>query len=461
MMLQNRSRSFYTNTSRRLIGKNPRFRYRDSEIRIPNPQVLGVILAALFASLAVIGEADAGQGRKVAPDKPDASPLSLQSAQYFFRVDGQDDCLGEDDELEWEAAGSLAPGETFSFTPAVPGCNGHPAAISIVASWDAGSLELSSAVPDVDYASWDADQYGMPLTAHVVGTTSQLCMFPAFSASGENYTVTLTNRSNATVNGIRLNGRHQNDWSLFYYPRCLHADADGDGWNDSIEHTMANLVYPNGYIQGVFQPDLLWGTNYLRARAQTATDLDEIDSYPPDFNDDRVVDERDVDRVRAQLGKGNGIALEEISPNPGAAFYHDNTLPWRRFDLDGDGFVGVEDVRIVEQSMSASPSTGFDQVSPTARILGPLTGQTVDKGSYQLIQGHVWDNAAIRSVDYRVNGRTVCFIADPVPGFGFTSPYYQCWWKVPKGGSSHTVEIRVTDQSGNVTDSSPVTVSAG
>ncbi|HET6563981.1 MAG TPA: hypothetical protein VFG52_01105, partial [Xanthomonadales bacterium] len=323
------------------------------------------------------------------------TPMTLEQEKYYFRVSGSEECLGEDDELTWEAAGSLAPGESFSFTPAYPGCNGHPAAISVVSSWSSGALDLTSTVPDVDFASWDAEQLGQVIKGPIVGNAAQLCMFPAFTTDGVNYTITLSNNSSETVHGVILNGRHENDWSLFYYPRCLNADADGDGWNDSLEHSMANLVYPNGYVDGVYQPDILWGSNYLRAESQTATTDDEIDSYPSDFNDDGWVDEADLDLVESQLGQGNGITLEQISPNPGALWFHENTHPWRRYDLDGDGWVGNEDWRIVQQLVGQNLPLEEDIVLPTARILTPADGAAIAKGKSLLLESHVWDNAAI------------------------------------------------------------------
>jgi hypothetical protein len=387
-------------------------------------------------------------------------PMALEAESYFFRVPDETSCLGEDDELEWLAVGSLAPGESFSFQPRVPGCNGHAAAITVVAEWQSGNLELSAVVPDIDYSSWDAGQVGRLVQAPVVGHTAQLCMFPAFTGDGIGYTITLTNHSAQGVHGIRLHGRNENDWSVFYYPRCLNADADGDGWNDSLEHSMANLVYPNGYIDGVLQPDLLWGSNYLRSKAQTTWSGDEIDSYPPDFNDDGRLDALDREILEGQLGQGNGIPLQEISPNPGDEWFHNNTRPWRRYDLDGDGFVGAEDLEIFGQSASAPVPMQEDVVVPTARITEPAENGTVARGQYARIRSHAWDNAAITAVDYLVDGRTVCTVSDPLPTFGFDSPLYACWWDVPRRARSYRIEVRVTDAAGNVGHSAPIIVHA-
>lgn len=410
-------------------------------------------------SIPVFDTAEA-KGRNNKPTPSEFVPMALEDESYFFRVNGEDSCLGEDDELEWVASGSLAPGESFSFSPKVGACDGHPAAITVVASWGNGTLNLSSTVPDADYSSWDSDQSGHFIEAQAIDNRAQLCMFPRFTVEGENYTITLTNESSAVVNDIKLHGRHENDWSIFYYPRCLNADADNDGWNDSLEHTMANLIYPNGYINGVLQPDILWGSNYLRDTARTLIADDEIDSYPPDFNDDGSVDGEDLGIIEQQLGAGNGIPLEEISPNPGENSYHDNTLPWRRYDLDGDGFVNETDREIVLQLLNQDGPMPADVVLPTARVVEPADGGLVARGESVMIRGHAWDNAALSRVEYLVDGKTVCSVSDPSPVFGFTSPYYYCWWKVPKRSKDYQIEIRTYDAAGNMGSSWPVSVQA-
>jgi hypothetical protein len=416
----------------------------------------GLVIAALLCSSAAEAKPGGKGGGKSPADV--YTPMSLDLENYYFRVPGENACLGEDDELEWNATGSLKPGESFSFTPMYAGCNAHPAAITVVSSWRDGKLELSSIVPDTDYTSWDADQLGQTIQAPQVGNSAQLCMFPAYSSEGVNYTITLTNNSSETVHGISLHGRHENDWSIFYYPRCLNADADGDGWNDSLEHSMANLVYPNGFLDGVFQPDILWGSNYLRGHAQTPFADDEIDSYPLDFNDDGWVDDNDLSILDNQLAQGNGIALEQISPNPGVHWYHENTLPWRRYDLDGDGYVDQGDREIILQILDSNIISDEDVISPTARILAPEDGSTIAKGQYLKIESHVWDNAALARVDYVVNGKTICSVTNPTPTFGFTSPLYQCWWNVPKRRSSYQIQVRVYDATGNVGASQSVLV---
>ncbi len=389
-----------------------------------------------------------------------SEPMNLKLESYYFRVPAQSNCLGEDDELEWLAGGSLLPGESFTFSPAYTACKGHAAAITVVSSWESGSLVLSSTVPDNDFSSWDANQAGTLVTANQVGTSSQLCMFPSFTSEQSNYSITLRNDSTEAVNGIELHGRHENDWSVFYYPRCLNADADGDGWNDSLEHSMANLLYPIGYISGILQPNILWGSNYLSDRPKTPFVNDEIDSYPADLNDDGWIDHADLELLWNHYGQGNGIPLERISPNPGSYWYHENTLQWRRYDLDGDGYVGLEDSQVIEQLLDLPVPVEQDIVAPTSRILSPQNGQSVSKGKSFRIEAHVWDNAALARVEYLVNGKVQCSLTDPIPSLGFESPLYSCWWSVPRRSSQYELQIRVFDADGNSSTSSPVQVSA-
>lgn len=384
-------------------------------------------------------------------------PMALESEQAYLKVPRS--CLGEDDQLDWLAVGSLAPGERFTYVSGYPGCERHAAAISVVATWDAGELTLQSTVPDADYSSWDAAQVGAPVSAPVVGNGAQLCMFPYFREAGLHYEVTLTNRSDTTVHGIRLHGRHRNDWPIHYHPRCMNADADGDGWNDSLEHTMSNLLYPIGTIDGVLQPDLLWGSNYLRSESASAARHDEIDSVPVDLDDNGVVDADDVLLIEAWMGEGNGVALQQISPNPGPEWFHENTLPWRRYDIDGDGWVDQADRDIVFLVATEGGASSGDVVPPTARLTAPADGASVPRGQYVRLESHVWDNAALGRVDYLVDGRAVCSVTEGVPDFGFESPFYACWWQVPKRRGLHEIEVRAYDAAGFVTVSRPVIVS--
>jgi hypothetical protein len=102
----------------------------------------------------------------------------------------------------------------------------------------------------------------------------------------------------------------------------------------------------------------------------------------------------------------------------------------------------------------------LDNIAPTARILDPVDGGVVTRGRDYLIRGHVWDNAAIARVEYRVDDKVQCSITDPVPVLSATSPFYYCWWPVPRRQRPYQLVIRVYDAAGNTASSDSVTVSA-
>ena len=233
-------------------------------------------------------KAPPGKGDDTTQEDPSTvTPVAIEYENYNFRnLSGDNSCLGEDDAFKWKAIGDLQPGESFTFTPQYPGCDGHSAAVSINLSWEGSELELSSYAPQADGVSWDPNQKGQLIVAPNVANTAQLCMFPFYTTSDTYYTITVTNVGTTTAKNVTADGQSENDWSVFYHHRCLNADADGDGWNDSLEYSMGKLVSPNGYIDGVYQPYILWGSNYLKSGADTLAANDEIDSYPADFNDE-------------------------------------------------------------------------------------------------------------------------------------------------------------------------------
>lgn len=384
-----------------------------------------------------------------------AGLLTVNYERYFFQPAYDESCLGEDDALRWQATGSLAPGESYTYTPRAPGCRSHAAVVAVVLSWEGSELELSSTVPDNDFASRDTNQQGQQIVAPVIGNTAQLCMFPFYSLQEGAYAITVTNVGHSVASNVVLEGLNENDWLIFYYPLCLNADADHDLWNDSLEHSMANLVYHSD--GGIDAPFNLWGTNYLKVNSDTVVPYDEVDTYPPDINDDNFVGLADVSAITGHLGEGNGIPLESISPNPSPEFYYNNTRSWRRYDLDGDGQVSQTDVDIVSGLVGQPVPPFQDRVTPTARVLSPADGASVQRGQWFPIRGHVWDNAAITRVEYLVNGNVVCSATNPVPTFAFDSPFYNCSWVVPKRrGAVYKLTIRVVDASGNMTTSAGV-----
>lgn len=395
-----------------------------------------------------------GKGKPSSDPPPSETPMTLEYDLYHFgALSGDNSCLGEDDWLEWKATGSLAPNESFTFIPQVPACTGTYAIFAALA-WQGSTLRLSSTVPDDDYTSWDLSQADRPIVARLIGNHAQLCMFPSYDVLGLNYAITVTNVGTTTATNVVLEGGSDNDWSILYYHRCLQADADGDGWNDSFEHSIAKLLYPLYDGANPDVPYTLWGTNYLQAYTESGQADDEIDAYPPDFNDDGVVDINDIDRITSYVGSGNGVPLQDISPNAsaGVAWYHNNHLSWRRYDLDADGYVTQADVDIVVRLADEAVPMGTDVVLPSARVMAPTTGEIVTHGSSYRIEGHAADNAALTRVDYLINDKIVCSQTTPIATF------YYCWWTVPKKRGAYDITINAYDANGNVGSSETVTV---
>lgn len=417
--------------------------------------LLGSLLTLLLVPQAMAAKPSKPQGSNNQGEVNVFTPINLEYERYFFRYpEGDNSCLGEDDEFGWKAVGELKPGESYSFTPQYPGCQYHHAAVSVVLSWQGGELELSSEVPANDYSSWDTEQRGKMVVAPNLEHQAQLCMFPAYELPDAFYTITVTNVGNTTASGIVLEGRSENDWAINYYPRCLNGDADNDGWNDSLEHTMANMLYPRNYVDGVFQPYILWGSNYLSDTSLTMSQNDEVDSIPVDLNDDGMVDTLDIDIIQRHLGEGNGVPLEALSPNSGNAGYvWGNVFTWRRYDLDGDGYVGLEDLNIVSELEGEPLPMMSDLIAPTARVVFPAEGEVITRGRAVQIKGHAWDNVAIARVEYLVDGKVICDATDPVPRLGVISPFFQCSWNVPKRRSEYDLSVRVTDAAGQITTS--------
>lgn len=431
------------------------------------PRLLQFLL--VFCTLVLVGEAIAarpdssgsGGGSKKSSSDMTTLPLSLVSEDVQFQgSNGDDSCITEDDYLYWQAEGYLDPGETFTYAPPLPACDGYIAAISVSASWSGSGMEIKTIVPDTDMTSDNLEQQGMQLYASPNGTTAQLCMFPHFLNGSRDYTISITNRSAEPITGIRIRGRSENDWPYLFYSSCFEADGDNDGWNDSLEHTMSLMVYPIGYIDGVYQKNILRGSDYLKSIATSGDGFDEIDGYPADFNDDGAVDAEDLAILSGYLGEGNGIPLETITPNRDTAGFWNNVFPWRRYDLDADGYVGDEDAEIVEALIGKPVPMQKDILFPTARITYPTEGQVLVKGQYLQMRGHAWDNLKIARVDYLVDGRVACTATSGATRYPSQSPFYQCGWTLSKRNGSYELQMKIWDHTGNYAESDIVHVTA-
>ena len=154
------------------------------------------------------------------------------------------------------------------------------------------------------------------------------------------------------------------------------------------------------------------------------------------------------------------MALQDISPNPsaGAAYFHSNTRPWRRYDLDADGWVDQRDWDIVEQQIAQPVPPLNDGIAPSAAVVAPAPGSAVARRSYVRLRGHVWDNAGLRRIEYRVNDKPLCAISEPAPQTGHGSPYYSCWWETPNKRGAYRITVTAVDAAGTTTVSAPLWV---
>ncbi len=389
-------------------------------------------------------------------------PMKLQSESFYKRwPDGPQGCFYWDDTLKWTATGSLAPGESFSFVPKVPTCSGAEMPVIMAwASWDASQLEITTVAPDVDGISDDPEQIGKPIKGMTVGKEANLCMFTRASRQF-NYAITIKNVGSETAYAVSLNGSQYNGWPTFYYDKCSKADADRDGFNDSLEHVMGQLTYHGYPKDGTYPYDTFMGSNYLRNKASSALTLDEVDFFPVDFNDDGVVDQRDVDRLLPYLGQGTGVSIDRIGPNPGTANYlYTQAQPWRRYDFDGDGYVSVADRTLLQSFVGQTLPKATDTLPPVARVVAPLNQGTVKRGSSTLITVYAADLHRLEQVDMFVDGRLLCQLREGSTGNANNDlPHHRCWWSVPKRNMTHQIEVRARDASGNMSTTA-ITVNA-
>src|SRR5262249_53835429 len=141
---------------------------------------------------------------------------------------------------------------------------GESPALSARVTWDASTIVVTSTLPANDiFAGTTCTDIGLPLVSQRVGKEAYVCMFidpmagtcnypnvvttstpappgwPTPTYQGVPSTYTITNVGTETAYNVALSGQSHNGWLSFYYNECYRADADGDGWNDSLEVAMA------------------------------------------------------------------------------------------------------------------------------------------------------------------------------------------------------------------------------
>jgi hypothetical protein len=348
--------------------------------------------------------------------------------------------VSEDDRLDWAASGSLAVGASYTFTPRYPDC-ANSRAIVVTVSWDTGAtIVISATVPgDTRLQSRISPGVVVSGTALRAGT-ARLCLFPYIGVTNwQSTSVTITNTGTVAADLISVSGHDANDWEIFYYDACQAVDADRDGWSDSVEHSMENLTMNEDGLA-------LMGTDYLRGSG-TALPDDEFDFVPPDFDDDGLVTASDLMRVGAHLGEGTGVTASAITPNAGADNFHLQKGGWRRFDLDGDGWITIADVEI-ERSLLGTVGTPT-AVEPTIAITGPIG--PVMRGSWSNVTTFASAPRGVTRVDFFIDRKFV--LSDSEAPF-------TAWWQVPKrAGATYTIEVIGYDGSGRSSSASRVIAS--
>jgi hypothetical protein len=374
-------------------------------------------------------------------------------------------CFGVDDQALWNGTGTLAPGETYTFTPTYPACAAsEEPIIAMHVDWTGSTtLKLETTTPfEQAYIMKKAvvgKHFVAPVTTAPGGASqANLCLLtnPGQTDYDAGYTdintaphipwtmtVTNTGTQTATVN---LSGVQKDGWPSYFYPYCMRADTDNDHWNDSLEMVINGLTYIS---TGDQNHELYFDGSDSLSGLGTATPLDEVDASPVDFNDDGIVDQTDVNAVLAYIGQGSGVPFDEISPNPGDSNSAANQArTWRRYDIDGDGYVTQHDVSQVQTLVGKPMPLDADYLDPWAVITTPSTVPANYKGYY--LYAFASDNDMLTHVDIYAAGKLLCSTwggyetASRTPQFGCT------WAQTPrKSGTPTVITVKAYDAAGH------------
>jgi hypothetical protein len=394
-------------------------------------------------------------------------PMHVEYEDYFSQGDLDQGCVGEDQSILWSVVGSLAPGESFEYTAMLPNCGVRTD--TAVLTWDNSKLELSALVPpyenmDLGFTNWQPERL---VVAPNVGRSAQLCSFPYASHLDDPGVITyrIRNVGNETAYNVHATGRNSNDWEYFFAGSCFNADFDGDGFSDFYEHATGELVKTFMHSDG---NDPVTGVSPSSWGHASGTDLpnDEIDFLPPDFDDDNDITQADVHRMLPYLGQGTGWPLGRMDPNGGPEGGNANAGLYRRFDMNGDGYIDDSDVDIVQALVGQPVPLPEDFISPSVVWIEPTDGASIRKDQLVRFDAQPFDQRSIAALDYEVNGEVVCtrtaansHVRSSTDHMASLNPW-PCLWQVPRRGSGRTyvVRARVTDGAGNVATSEPITL---
>lgn len=429
-----------------------------------------IIFAASGSYLLFKSFAAPGGGGKKGGGTTSTTPLSVSQDWQGYWITAKS-CFGGDSNANWQGTGTLAPGQSFTFTPSYPTCyNSEAPVISMHADWSGSTqLKLETTTAFVPHLIDDKTLIGQHIVVPIMAAPNSrqqtnLCMITDASMTDNllgltdyttntgppiNWSMTITNTGTQTAN-VSLDGQQTNGWAALYYPNCIRGDADGDHWNDSLEYTI-------DFYGGIY------GSNYLRGSGvykQQSADL-------ADLNSDNVISQLDVDAIQANIGKGTGQTIDQLNsngwsytsniPNPdcykGAGSIGGNQQAWRHYDLDGDGCITQHDVSEVQTLVGKTLPITQDYFAPWAVNLTP----SITAGVYQSLWAFASDNDSLTHVDFVVSsgGKTSTVCSDWHNGgkfefLGGTTPTYVCGYTAPRSkGATVNVTINAYDNNGH------------
>jgi hypothetical protein len=408
-------------------------------------------------------------GISPSPTPTDGSMKIISDYVYWSGITGRL-CLGEDNFADWTAAGSLAPGQSWSYAPQFPDCNNNPRVNTANVSWTGSQLQLSIFNPGYDIYIKDASQEGKTLTGKNVSNTSAACIFVNSSSDAvyppgnlwldgvlPHYVVTVKNTGTTTATNITLKGRSMMNWTEAYYSQCMNSDADRDGWSDTEEESM-NLYALDGN-------NLANGTDYLRYTPGMEINgfIPITRVYTPDLNNDSVIDQSDVDLIFQYVGQGTGWLISQVSStsHPPADF-PPLKAGWRRYDLNMDGYVDQQDVTIIRNLLGTPIPMTQDTITPWVKILGvenTTNPRIASRGSAIYLGANAWDNSAISRVEFYVNDRLAGTAIQPndlkTQSYTYPMGLFHIPWSVPNKTGTYAISAKIYDAAGNSSASAP------
>jgi hypothetical protein len=142
----------------------------------------------------------------------------------------------------------------------------------------------------------------------------------------------------------------------------------------------------------------------------------------------------------------DGVAIATSSSSPistsfdASVFIHNSYHAFTARVTDSNGAVG-ETSKLIK---------GIDVTPPTSTITSPTNGASLSRNTNITFTADATDNAAVQSVEFRINNTLKCTDA--------TAPY-TCSWKTPNIPGSYTLKAKAIDKAGNnTTDTITVTV---